>query len=114
MRLVDFLLARQDEEEKDATSPRTLAEIDLKRKIIAFHSAWPVLVEEMPTFNTVDRHFDLKDMSNTLVMEMRTKYEWVLADDYRKKFGKEPPSAPILKEIGKLYSDHPDYNPEWG
>lgn len=113
MRLVDFLLARQDEEEKDAISPRTLAEIKLKRKIIAFHQAWPVLVEERPKFKRIERESDLENITNAIVMEMQTKYQWMLAEDYRKIFGEEPPSAPILKEMGKLYSDHPDYNPEW-
>lgn len=113
MNLIDFLLERQCDDAEKTDDPIKLREIAFRRKILDFHQSWPVLVEERPTFKVVERDGDLKDITGALTMEMQVKYQWMIAEDYRKVFGLEPPSAPILKEMAKLYSDHPDFNPDW-
>lgn len=35
------------------------------------------------------------------------------AKQYRDRFGEEPPTAPILKLLAKVYDTHRDYNPDW-
>ena len=114
MTLLEFLIARLDDEERIWGSNYIMrGEIRFKRKIIEAHQAWPVLLETRPSFNIVEQRPESKNATTTILMEMQTKYQWMLADEYRKAFGTEPPSAPILKEMAKLYSDHPDYNPDW-
>jgi hypothetical protein len=33
--------------------------------------------------------------------------------EYRNRFGDGPPTAPMLRALAAVYSDHPDYRAEW-
>lgn len=33
--------------------------------------------------------------------------------EYRAKFGDEPPTTPVLRALAPPYADHPDYRDEW-
>jgi len=85
-----------------------LAECAAKRAIIAFHRSWPVLVETPPEMEAVDG----TDPS-AFAYRMTQRIMWATEDEYRKRFGTEPPTAPMLRALAAVYADHPDYRQEW-
>lgn len=109
MTLTEFLLARIAEDERDAydvdptwPSRRVLAECEAKRKIIAFHEAWPVLVETQPTYS-----------QDGTTLRMSKQVAWLTDAEYRARFGDDPPSGPMLLALATVYADHPDFRDEW-
>ena len=117
MTVVEFLRARIDEDEWEARVRlanlslvlaetrwrRELAECEAKRRILDFHESWPVLVEEQPRFQTVDRGLD------SLAFSVSQRMAWLTTAEYRARFGVEPPTSPMLEALAAVYSDHPDY-----
>lgn len=87
---------------------RVLAECEAKRRIVEWHRSWPVLVQTEPTFDCTDGP-DLTSLSFT----MSQRIAWLTQEEYRARFGEEPPSAPILLMLAQPYADHPDFDPEW-
>jgi hypothetical protein len=88
---------------------RALREVDAKREIVKWHESWPVLVETEPTFDP-DAGGD--DMGSH-VMRMSRQVAWLTQREYVKRFGSEPPTAPILRHLAAIYADHPDYRDGW-
>lgn len=86
---------------------RVLAESESKRRIIEWHKSWPVLVETAPTFDQTD--YDLSSMT----LRMSQKIMWQTDQEYRDRFGTEPPTGPVLRMLALPYADHPDYNADW-
>ncbi|KAB2809250.1 hypothetical protein F9L07_19610 [Pimelobacter simplex] len=87
---------------------RVLAECEAKRRIVELHQSWPVLVEAKPTFEPSDPT-DL----NAMTFRMSKQIAWATEQEYRAKFGVEPPSAPMLRALASVYADHPDFREEW-
>lgn len=87
---------------------RMLAECEAKRRILEFHRSWPVLVETEPRFDLADS----TDM-NAMTYRMSKQIMWTTEQEYRERFGDEPPTAPMLLALAAVYSDHPDFDPEW-
>jgi hypothetical protein len=112
MNIIKFLEQCLYLEEHTSSTPRELAEIQFKRKIIEHHNKWPVLIEEKPQF-IPNGPVHPGDISSDYSFTMMQRYMWVVEEDYRKMFGTEPPTAPIIKEMANLYSDYPGFNPEW-
>lgn len=130
--LTDFLLARIAEDEDAANharwamqgewfttadnkvdefvrhnSPaRVLAECESKRRIVELHQSWPVLVETPPELTQADNATDM-------TMRLTRRIAWLTQEEYRKRFGAEPPTAPMLRALALPYADHPDYLEEW-
>lgn len=88
---------------------RVLAECDAKRRIVEFHKAWPVLVETPPAFETIGGDFDI----NSVTFRASQQMAWFTQEEYRKRFGDEPPTAPMLATMAAVYADHPDYDEAW-
>lgn len=128
MTLTEFLLARIAEDEAAATdvldrvpagtallansvrfyASRVLAECEAKRRIVEFHDSWPVLMETPPVFENVD-----PDYAQSMVMRATQQIQWLTEQEYRKRFGDEPPTAPMLVALAAVYADHPDYDEAW-
>lgn len=87
---------------------RVLAECEAKRRIVELHKSWPVLVQRQPSFEQVDS----TDV-NSMVFRASQQIAWATEQEYRAKFGDEPPTAPMLRALASVYADHPDYNPDW-
>ena len=114
MTLTEFLLARIAEDEAAANvahreSPaRVLAECEAKRRIVEFHKSWPVLVQTPVTFEPVDGtdpgHYTFRATQ---------QIAWTTEQEYRERFGDEPPAGPVLRHLAAVYADHPDYREEW-
>jgi len=89
-------------------STRVLAECEAKRRIVELHKSWPVLVETEPVFEQA-----AGDDINSMTMRMSKQIQWQTEQEYRTKFGAEPPTAPILRALASVYADHPDFREEW-
>lgn len=109
----EFLLARLKEVETlgksisswyDRAPIQTLC--DNQRAIIEWHKNWPVLAETPPVFS---QELD----GDRVHFKMAQKVAWLTQEEYRKRFGSEPPTAPLLAKMATAYKDHPDFNPEW-
>lgn len=86
---------------------RVLAECAAKRAIIAQHQAWPVLAKKAPEYSTSD------DGLNGISYRVNQQMMWLTEQEYLKKFGEAPPTAPMIRTLAAVYKDHPDYQPEW-
>lgn len=86
---------------------RVLRECAAKREIIKQHEAWPVLVEQPLEFT------DRVDDGNNVIFQASRKMAWLTEREYMKRFGVEPPTAPMIPTLAAVYSDHPDYQDEW-
>jgi hypothetical protein len=122
--IAEFLNARLDEDESEAGlekyeawwvaggSPfdpdRVRREIAAKRAVIEFHKQWPVLVETPPKLDRTD-----DGGLDSATFRMSRQIMWATEQEYRKRFGDEPPTTPIMRALASVYSDHPDYREEW-
>lgn len=124
MSIGEFLLARIAEDERWAranlnvhrmgdfspgTGPWLLADCAAKRAIVEFHQQWPVLVRGEPV---LEQGTDTEP--DAMVFRMLQRLDWATEQEYVKRFGTEPPTAPILRILASMYADHPDYDPDWG
>lgn len=122
MNITEFLEARIAEDEAQATKHlpslsshglgdyglRVLAECEAKRAIIEQHQNWPVYVESEPS--------ELEQVAsglNDVTYRMTRQMAWLTTREYVKRFGTEPPTAPMIRTLAAVYKDHPDYQQEW-
>lgn len=87
---------------------RILDEIDAKQAIIEFHKQWPVLVETSPQIEP-----DHTGGLDSIAFRMSRQIMWATEEEYRKRFGSEPPTTPMMKALASVYKDHPDFDPAW-
>lgn len=85
-----------------------LADIAAKRRIVELHEQWPVLVERPPELVLSDPS-DLGSMSVKMTQQIR----WATEQEYRNRFGDEPPTSPIMRALVSVYADHPDFQEIW-
>lgn len=93
---------------EETSWPRHLREVAAKRAIIKFHKQWPVLVEGPSKFDS-----DAADGLDSISFKMSRQIMWATEQEYRNRFGDEPPTTPIMRAMASIYSDHEDYLPEW-
>lgn len=86
-----------------------LAGAEADRRIIAMHDAWPVLVETEPVMESMPNDFD----PHIMTFRMTKRIEWLTQREYVRRFGSEPPHAPMLMAMAQKYADHPDFRDEW-
>jgi hypothetical protein len=115
MTIEEFLLARITDAmqsaryhiQADSLRNQMLRILETHKLIVDWHQNWPVLLQEEPKLergvSTVDE----------ITYTMSQKLEWLTQEEYRKRFGDEPPTAPLLRQMAAKYSWHPDYNTEW-
>jgi len=87
---------------------RVLAECAAKRAIIKQHEEWPVLVEREPS--------ELESVAaglESITYRMTREIAWLTEREYIKRFGTQPPTAPMICTLAAVYADHPDYQQEW-
>lgn len=116
MNIETFLLARMSEAK--LTAERIFDEdvrnglllvVDHVILIIDWHQNWPVLLEQGEELNFEQPTADI----NQVAFRITKRIAWVTNNEYRKRFGEEPPTAPLLRQIAQDYNWHPDYDPEW-
>lgn len=86
---------------------RIRAEVTALRKIVELHQSWPVLISTAPEVEQVSSDLD------TVAYRMTQRIQWATEEEYRARFGAEPPTAPMLRAIATIWGDHPDYQQEW-
>lgn len=75
--------------------------------VIYLHRSWPVLVETEPEFETLENELD------TIRYRVSQQLQWMTEQEYIKRFGRKPPTAPLIRKMLERYQDHPDFDPEW-
>jgi hypothetical protein len=86
---------------------RVLAQCAAMRKIVELHASWPVLVQTQPDFTE-----DASDPTS-MTFRMTQQIAWTTQQEYRDRFGEEPPTAPMIRALASIWSDHPDWREEW-
>lgn len=77
---------------------------------LAFAKTFPILLDGGgPKLETVE---DLLD-PNMLVLRMSRNIDFVVHQEFIKRFGEEPPALPLLKALATSFSWHPDFQEEW-
>lgn len=137
---VEFLLARVAEDEAAASYTMTRGDVESEdwggwwlghyqhysrqtpgrvmrrcsaiRRVVELHQSWPVLVETQPTLETV-KPFDPLDPFDGVTMRMSQQLAWLTQQEYRKAFGSEPPTSPMIRALAAAWADHPDYDQAW-
>lgn len=89
------------------TPSRVLTECAAKRAIVTQHESRPVLVERDPLISSG------VDVSHGMTFRMSREIAWPTEREYVKRFGVEPPTAPMVRTLAAVYRDHPDYRQEW-
>lgn len=116
MTLEEFLNARLDEAKRwvmnktMAYSPEQVQLMNLlesQMEILDWHLRWPTMVMTPPKLE-----LNLEDPSGFRA-SMTQQVEMVTREEYRRRFGSEAPTAPLLKGWAMKYRSHPDFNEEW-
>lgn len=122
MTIEEFLRARfSDDAIKLAARARQDPELDqiisrllsAQRLIVDWHQNWPVLMQGEPKLEGPQEFESLPASINQLTFRMTQKLEWITREEYTKRFGDAPPTAPLLRQMAAKYSWHPDYNTDW-
>ena len=100
------------EQEVDSRIRRDVERLgDSLEVILELHSSWPTLIEAPSEIES--SLFDSDSAMSQFRIQLTRRYDYVLAKDFQKRFGTEPPTAPFLRQIAELWSDHPDYDSSW-
>jgi uncharacterized protein DUF6221 len=84
-----------------------LADVAAKRAILDLHEQWPVLLERIQP-GPVERH-----TAEHIAPNLTAWIEWTTTQEYRKRFGKEPPTSTIIQAMLQPYADRDDFDPTW-
>lgn len=77
-----------------------MASLEYDMKIVDEHERWPVLVETAPGLELADVYYS--DL-NQAFYRISKRILWMTQQEYIKKFGTEPPTAPIIKILMEKY-----------
>lgn len=88
---------------------KLLRECEAKLRIIALHDAWPVLTETETVMEPEPAGHD----THVLALRLAKRIDWMTQREYVRRFGTEPPHAPMLMAMAQVYADHPDFRDEW-
>lgn len=81
-------------------------------KVVEMHKDWPVLLKT-PSEIKPDYNDQFVDHIDNIKFTMTQQIAFLTQEEYRKKFGNEPPTAPMVLSIARMWSDHPDFKEEW-
>lgn len=115
MSIEDFILARLSDAEQQLAKENISVDawitisriIANQRAAVEWHKSWPVLLETKPKFDVMADDFE------NVRYRMSQQITWVTEEEYRKKFGSEPPTAPLLKDMAAVWQTHPDWREDW-
>jgi len=87
--------------------------VDGLRDILDYHNNWVVALEGPIEIEPISA--DLKNLSHIDAIRFTASREigFVTEQQYRVRFGKEPPTSPMIRAIARMWRDHPDYQEEW-
>lgn len=111
----DIRTARYDDEEwyipDAARRVRMLADVAAKRQILELHQKWVVLISTPPKLEPsgIDRFSNLESYT----VRMTQQIDFATREEYRRRFGDEPPTAPTIMALIQPYHEHPDFDSAW-
>lgn len=114
----EFINARVEGLERMTTGMYSFAQEEILRLIAAIretvelHKDWPVLLEEGDAI-VYQKDSDMFMNPNEIKYIVEKKVEWITRKAYVERFGENAPDTPMLKAIARVWSSHPDFNPEW-
>jgi len=106
MTIVEFIEERLEEREDDIYFRPY---IQFFRRVLRLHKSWPVLVEKEPVFEVPP----WEDAFGNVIYRMTQEIGWFTEEGYRKVFGTEPPTAPMIKAMATIFQYHIDFKEEW-
>lgn len=83
--------------------------IDMIEFIVEWHKNWPVLVQKPMEFGKAEEIEDLNSMAYRVTQEIA----WLTTQEYRARFGDEPPTGTLLLRVAAMWKTHPGYQVEW-
>lgn len=86
----------------------TPADLAAKRKILDLHDQWPMLLETPPVME-MQAHLPGEPWEAHFTQQI----DWVTTQQYRRRFGHEPPTSPIIRALLQPYADRDDFDPAW-
>lgn len=86
---------------------RQLWDVEAKRKILDLHEQWPVLLERIQP-EPIQRL-----TGESLAPNLAAWVEWITTQEYRARFGDDPPTSSIIRAMLQPYADRDDFDPEW-
>lgn len=118
----DFILARLADRERairfrsDAMARELSRDSQAIRDILDLHNKWVIALETPVKFEPEIRADELKEMTYPDNIHFTASREilFVTEQQYRVRFQKEPPTAPMIRAIAAIWNDHQDYEEEWG
>lgn len=81
-----------------------LDDIAAKRRILAMQEQWPVLAETQAEVERVE-----SDSIDSVTFRVAKKIQWFTTQEYRTRFGKPPPTTPVVLALAEPFRDHPDH-----
>lgn len=82
------------------------------RDILDLHNSWTVALETKPKMELDPGPYNPLS-TDAYVMRMSQQIGFVTEQKYREHFGTEPPTAPMIRAIAKIWRSHPDYQEDW-
>ena len=109
MTLTEFLLARITEDEAVAKDAGADAMMGWRWK------AWPrdAYDEIQATVIANSRRVLAECEAKRRIVELHEAWPVPIETPYRKRFGSEHPTAPMLAAMAVVYADHQDFREEW-
>jgi len=77
------------------------------RETLRLHAQWPILVSEQTDFDFEHVH------ENNFSYVATQRFAWMTNEEYKKRFGTDPPTSNMLKSWLGAYRLHPDFKVEW-
>ena len=84
------------------------AEVVAKMKILDLHEQWPILLETPPVIET-QAHVPGEPWE----MHFTQQIDWLTTQQYRRRFGDDPPTSPIIRALLQVYAWRDDFDPAW-
>ena len=78
--------------------------------ILRWHNTWPVLVETPPVFEDAE---DMATTTDMIAFRVTQQLDWLTTQEFKKRFGKDAPTAPLIRQIAQMWDTHPDFCEEW-
>ncbi len=88
--------------------PQQLADIEAKQEILTLHESWAVLLETPPVIE-MQAHVPGQPWEAHFTQQI----DWVTTQQYRARFGDDPPTSPIIRALLRPYAWRDDFDPAW-
>lgn len=116
--IYEFIEARIDETEKATEGLHVETIMHLRRMfnamyaVLDMHKQWPFLIQGPVEFEpamTDDFHLHM----NNIALKAKQNIDFLIHSTYVQRFGEEPPTTPMLRQLATVWASHSDFRDEW-